>query len=209
MTTETSEIDWKKTPAYEPGSVNRHSYYDKKPVLHPSVEEQVKSAQEHNRERYFSGSHEHVQLYMLEDDCEHTDPEYLDKYLGVDELLDEWMQQNHPEYAGHNPHKFEWYDHSKPASPYQKWNDEKWVLRKEGIQAIPLYAEFDAAMAEYQEKHNGVCLLEPMETCCKYCNEEELEYGEGVSENHCDYGRKDTWEVEEFWCLFETRPDTQ
>lgn len=160
-------------------------------VVHPSIEEQVKLAQKHNREKYAKKNHSPVQLYMFQSDCEHSDPEEDEKFDGVNDLEDEWVERLG--LTTENPYKI-------GSTEYWSYYDLLSKNRQRARSVIPLVAEYYRAQEEFDEQHSGqICLLSPMEVGCEYCDEDELEYGEGVTSPGCSLEADLREEYEEFW----------
>lgn len=173
----------------EPGSI-RHIYYHLKrdengkyPVVYwGTIEEQVAEATASNLRRYSRQGHVPEQLYSFVHDCGHSNPDDDESpYMGVDDLLDAWKERN--------LFGLTWRD-----GPLYYKNEER------GKQIIPEYAAYVKAAQEYEDDHTGsVCLASPMGTCCRGCNEDAMDYDDGVEPESCrlpDQARE-AWD--DFW----------
>lgn len=159
----------------------------------PSIERQVKEAQAENREKYAQSSHKPVQLYTMLGDCEHEDPDDMDKFDGVEDLEDEFLDRIG---LGHeNP-----YSSPGEYEMYWAWVRLKMKNLKRAAAVIPLVAEYNKASDEYQDTHgSGVCLEDPQDLACSYCDQDALDYGDGVSDPGCDLNYEVTEAWENFW----------
>lgn len=158
----------------------------------PSIARQVEDAQAFNRARYSSQSHKSVQLYTMAEYCKHVDPGYLDKYEGVGDLEDEFLDRIG---LGHkNPYKYE------DGEVYHTWYSLKFKNLDRARSVIPLVGEFHRDMEEYEDNHSsGICINDPQDFACAYCDEDSLDYGEEVSDPGCDLHYVLTEEQERFW----------
>lgn len=176
----------------EPGTKKLAWYYHRDIGEYPSIEQQVKEAQAHNREFYSSSSHNPVQLYTFEEDCGHTQPLDDEKYADIDDLRDEWLESLG--LTMKNPYE-------RASTMYWAYWD-LWNRNARRFSTVnPLAYEFDEAQGEWEDSHSGnVCLLSPSgEKACSYCNADDLDYGEGVSEPYCRLNADLKEAEDEFW----------
>lgn len=169
----------------KPGSVRTVLYHrrdenGKYPVVYwGTIEEQVKEAQAKNREFMFSGTHEEMKLYTMAEDCPHSNPDEDEKFDGVDDLIDAWMERNCPGLQESRDYTL------------------KWKNRERAIAVIPLAAEHERASHEYHDTHNTVCLEGYMGTCCLACTEGGDDWG--YEPEPCRLGDKLRDQNEEFY----------
>lgn len=146
-----------------------------------SREEQLNEVFNELRSRWSQLHHVPMQLYSLMEDCPHQNPEGDERFDGVDDLVDEWMQRNCPGLTSAD-----------------------WMLYYKNAQrarlTIPLVAEYDRAMSEYEDLHSGnICLGSPMGHACQGCTEEEGESDFGIEPGGCLLPERARQEWDDFW----------
>lgn len=160
-----------------PGRVFGHS------AQHGSREEQLQQVFTTLRAQWSQTTHAPIELYTMAEDCGHTNPEEDERFDGVDDLIDEWMERN---CAG------------------LRISDD-WLLhyrnRHRAALVIPLVAEYERAMREWEDNHSGsVCLASPMGSTCGGCNE-DIDSDFGLEPSECDMPEKAREEWDNFWAL--------
>lgn len=146
-----------------------------------SREEQLARVFETLRGTWSRHLHVTIDLYKMTEDCDHVNPEEDERFEGVDDLIDEWMQRN---CAGLN---------SSDWSLYYK-NYQRAVVN------IPLVLEYEKAMREWDDTHSNVCLASPMGTACGGCNE-DTDADFGIKPGGCSLAEKAREEWDSFWEL--------
>lgn len=171
------------TLVHDPGTIRQiHYFRPKVDGRHPvtywgSVEEQIAEATAANARTTSRHDHRIIQLYRLAEDCDHENPEQADRYAGLDDVLDAWMQRNTPGLT--------WRD----GDLYEK-------NRRRAEVSVPLYLEWQAADTAYFADHGFVCLLTPLGTACVGCQGEQEEHYEDTG---CDLADRLREEHDEFW----------
>lgn len=155
------------------------------------TDEEIRRATRQNLELHSSSSHKIIDLYSFTEDCPHPNPEQDDKYDGVDELVDEWMERN---CAGLSVQ-----DLYKLPRPWPVTYDFIFKNRRRAENNIPLYIEWRQAMLDYEANHGRVCLLSPMGTACVICSEGD---DDGYEPSDCYRQSRAREAYEEFWDLF-------
>lgn len=153
----------------EPGTVRRVHYFAKKgadgryPVTYwGALEEQIAEATADNLRAHSSTDHTMIQLYTMAEDCGHVNPEYDDRFAGVDDLADEWMARNCPGLDRHASSRVEW---------------DLYYRNRNRASVIPLVAEYWAADSWYHDTHSTVCLESHMGECCERCADFDPDFG--------------------------------
>lgn len=151
--------------------------------FHGSREEQLRRIFTTLRNEWSQQEHRSIQLYKMADDCGHRNPEEDERFDGVDDLIDEWVARNCGGLS-----KDEWllfYKNSRRAAA-----------------VIPLVAEYDRTMAEWEDLHSGdVCLASPMGTACGGCADVDSDFG--IEEGGCELQMRAREAWDEFWSLVE------
>lgn len=158
-----------------PGGVIGHG------SAHGSREEQLQRVFTTLRHQWSQSTHTSVELYTRTEDCAHTNPEEDERFDGVDDLIDEWMERN---CAG------------------LKISDN-WMLhfrnRHRVALVVPLVGEYERAMRDWEDNHSGeVCLASPMGSMCGGCNE-DYDADFGLEPGGCDMPEQAREAWDEFW----------
>jgi hypothetical protein len=151
---------------FEPGSIRSIHYYAERDsegkypvVLWGTLEEQIEEATATNLKAHSGSFHKPMDLWTMATDCGHSNPEGLDKYEGVEDLLDDWVKRN------------------LLGLDYRD-GDLYWKNRRRGEAVIPLYAEWSKAQGEWDAVHgSGVCHDQYQGTCCVECAEGDEDSG--------------------------------
>lgn len=165
---------------YEPGSLRRLGHWGEPNKTWGTLEEQIADATRANAEEWSRHGHTTMQLYMLADDCPHTNPEDDERFDGVDDLVDEWLER-------------------LGFTRADMWT-RLWTLnRHRALTVIPIASEYERAQREYETNHSRVCLLEPMGTACSDpdCHEGDEDYGIEPGGCRLQDRAREAWE--EFW----------
>lgn len=162
---------------HRPGQVFGYS------AQHGSREEQLRKIFAALRAEWSQAEHKTIQLYRMAEDCDHKNPEMDERFEGVDDLVDEWMDRN---CAG--------------------LRSSDWTLyyknRARAAASVPLVGEYDRAMEEWEDLHSGsVCLGSPMGTACGGCADVDSDFG--VEEGGCELQMRAREAWDEFWGLVE------
>lgn len=171
----------------------------------PSVAEQVSEATRAIAEALSAAPHVDKPLYRFQDDCGHLSPEHNQKYDGVDDLIDDWMQRNcgmdssWPEFIGSRE--------VAGAEAYDRRQDHISLIgknRDRAEKAIPLAAEWRLAQVWFDEYHTGeICLATPMGTYCAGCPDERDEDPDyGIEPSLCRRQEAARERSSDFWGLF-------
>lgn len=152
---------------------------------HGSREEQLRQLFRSLRAEWSQAEHSTTQLYTLTEDCAHRNPEEDERFEGVDDLVEEWMDRN---CAGLRPSDWNLY----------------YKNRARAAACIPLVGEYDRAMSEWEDLHSGsVCLGTPQGTACAGCADMDSDFG--VEEGGCELQTRAREAWDEFWALVEAR----
>lgn len=175
---------------HEPGTVK--GYWGRE--TWPSVEQQVKDAQAHNRERYSRTAHKPVQLYMMTADCPHGPvPDEREEFEDVHEVEERWMEESLG-LTAKNPYPY------SDSVMHNAYYDMYWRNKNRARFAVPLLSAYYRADEEFYTTHDShICKETPMGFACAYCDESSLDYGEGVSDEGCKLESELQEEQENFW----------
>lgn len=171
---------------HEPGSLRRLGHWGEPNKTWGTIEEQIADATRANAEQWSRRGHDTMQLFMMEDDCPHTNPDEDDRYDGVDDLIDEWL-------ASIGLSGIRWT--SRDDTERQLY----WKNRQRAGTVIPLVGEWWRAEEEYGANHNRVCLLNPMGTACSDpdCHEGDDDFG--IESGGCRLQERAREAWDEFW----------
>ncbi|TDP92366.1 hypothetical protein EDF62_1572 [Leucobacter luti] len=198
-------------PAHEPGTVRRIEYGrcgpdGKCPVVHwPSVAVQVAEATEAISRELSAARHTSMQLYSMSEHCGHTNPEDDEKYDGVDDLIDDWLQRNCMMEPGWPA--WEGSLSTLGAARYAIQNARGRLRSRNydrAVAVIPLANEWRRAQDWYDDNHSwNVCLASPQGTACAGClDDEDVDPDYGIESGACSRAELAFERRNEFWDRF-------
>jgi hypothetical protein len=161
------------------------------PITEEQMEDRIRKTTAENLLEHSSQGHVQQDLWTWAEDCPHTNPEDAEKYEGLDDLVDEWMQRN---CAGLS---FE--DVRKSRDLWDLYTRN----RRRAEDNIPLYVQYRVELTAYEAIHSGwVCMDENsyMGTCCLGCTEGDED--SGYEPGSCRRQESAREAQEEFFSLF-------